>query len=316
MKNTNILISFVGKNDSGKLPGKSDGAIINIFKSKNFDELHLLCTINEQCNDEFHKIAQHVKKVLTINKRCKNIKIHKIEINNVTDHNEIYHKLLNFCKSLPVSNKRKYVGAIASGTPAMQVCWILMAESEDFDIKLIRTNEPRFGGKLVTEVKLGIGLPTVKRIKNENIKLRKLLPEVILDVKNGRLLIDNVDANLSAMEFSYYRYFVERVKIDPEFEYYTDFIFPKTSIKKVLDYYDETFEDAETKKRLKEICDDKDRNYLISSLRPTFSEIKKKIKKIISSKEKRDFIIISSDGPNNKKKYGIRLPAGKIKIIK
>lgn len=55
----------------------------------------------------------------------------------------------------------------------MQVCWILMAESGDFPVDLIRSNESKFGGQFVTPVKLGTGLPRIIRLQEEVKTLTK-----------------------------------------------------------------------------------------------------------------------------------------------
>lgn len=138
--------------------------------------------------------------------------LHKFDCKNVTDHNEIYPKLLEICKELNISPDREYTAAIAAGTPAMQVCWLLMAESGDFPIKLIRSNEPRFGKPLVTLIKLDTTLPKIFRLEQENDEIDNLLPDAEIDVKNGSLQIAGTIIPLSPMEFSYYRYFAQRIK--------------------------------------------------------------------------------------------------------
>jgi sigma54-dependent transcription regulator len=56
----------------------------------------------------------------------------ELEIPGVTDHNQIYVELKNYCDRLNNADNRSYTAAISSGTPDMQVCWILLAEYGDF----------------------------------------------------------------------------------------------------------------------------------------------------------------------------------------
>jgi sigma54-dependent transcription regulator len=132
-----VFVSFVGSNDAGKLIGKDDGAILTALKAfKKVEKVYLLWSPT----GNFKDIANYLKKEIINNRFCKNVLLHAFDLDNVTDHNEIYPKLLGFCKSNFKENE-EVTAAIASGTPAMQVCWILMAESGDYKLKLIRSNE-------------------------------------------------------------------------------------------------------------------------------------------------------------------------------
>lgn len=168
-----ILLSFVGTNDAGKLRGENDGAVLTVFKKRKFDEVHLIWNTSEAKNVSFEQIAKYVKDEIIKRKYCSNVRPHRFDCDDVTDHNEIYPKLLAFCNSLGTTEGRKFTAAIASGTPAMQVCWILMAESGDFPLELIRSNEPRFGKAPVTPIRLGTGLPRIIRLEQENEFLRR-----------------------------------------------------------------------------------------------------------------------------------------------
>lgn len=210
------LISFVGTNDKGidSKGNNSDGAILTILKERKFDFLHLIYNPTKSGGMNFYDIAINVRDNVVKRKHFgkTNIILHSFECENVTDHNEIYPKLLNLCKSLP--RNFEYTAAIASGTPAMQVCWILMAESCDFKMKLIRSNEPRFGKPLVTEIKLGTGLPVIRRLKKDNVRMwkeiEKNLKLVNVITKEAKITIDDSTLNLSHIEFCYYYYFLFR----------------------------------------------------------------------------------------------------------
>jgi sigma54-dependent transcription regulator len=122
------LLSFVGTNDAGNLNGKPDGAILTVFRKLRFDEVHLLWNPAAPRGISFEDIAKHVRFEIEDRGYARRVSLHRFDCKDVTDHNEIYPKLLAVCNALKSSKTRKFTAAIASGTPAMQVCWILMAE--------------------------------------------------------------------------------------------------------------------------------------------------------------------------------------------
>ncbi len=90
-----VLLTFVGTNDSYK---DKDGAVLTVFKKRKFDEVHLLWNPSSFMN--YYQVAQNVKSEIVKRKYCKNVSIHTFNCEDVTDHNEIYPLLLNFCKSI------------------------------------------------------------------------------------------------------------------------------------------------------------------------------------------------------------------------
>ncbi len=210
-----VLVSFVGANDKGDIPDHGEGAIITTFKERKFEETHLLWCRSQNKKIDFQIIAEGLKNKLESKGLCKEVFIHYFPCKNVTDHNEIYPKLLKMCQKQ--FDKRVNVtitAAIASGTPAMQACWILLAESGDYKLELIRTDEPKFGKPYVKPVKLNTTLPKVMSLKQENLKIKKenlsLLPILEIKRKDGKIRIGTVTIKLSPMEFSFYRFFAER----------------------------------------------------------------------------------------------------------
>jgi hypothetical protein len=106
-----VLISFVGSNDEGKLMGKPDGAVLTLLSKMKFDEIYLLWNPTKE-GKNFFAIADYLKKEILIRKRSKKVNLYAFELDNVTDHNEIYPKLLDFCKSIE-KNNTEYTAAIA-----------------------------------------------------------------------------------------------------------------------------------------------------------------------------------------------------------
>lgn len=308
---SNILISFVGNNDAGKLTGKTNGAILTALSSRKFDETILLWTPPAEYCD-YYKITNYIKSEIEKQKLCKKITKIEFDINNPTDHNTIYPKLLEICKSLP--GKNNYTAAIASGTPAMQVCWILMAESGDFNIKLIRSNEPKFGKPLISEIKLGTGLPKViKRLEKENRDLKKLLPAVKMNIIMGELKIGEEIIKLSPIQFAYYRYFLERTKEEKEYERFGNAAdTPKQFLKKIIEFHKESFPDAYLTIKESENILEKGYGADIRTFRANISKLNKKIFNNIDNSK---FFTINTRGTRYKTSYGVDLPPEKIKII-
>ena len=231
-----VLVSFVGTNDAGKLIGKDDGAILTALTAlKKIDKVHLLWSPT----GNFKDIANCLKKEITKRKISNNVILHPFDLDDVTDHNEIYPKLLDFCRD-NLTTDEEVTAAIASGTPAMQVCWILIAESGDYNLKLIRSNEPRFGKSPITEITLGTGLPKViKRLEEENKNLKNLLPVANMDISRGELKIGDHFIKLSPVQFAYYRYFLERAKEEKEYERFGGIETSQSFLKKIIEYHKE-----------------------------------------------------------------------------
>jgi hypothetical protein len=310
----NVLLTFVGTNDVGQSGGKSDGAILTIFKERRFDEVHLLW--NPTKNDiNFYKIACHVRDELKKRKLCKEIILHDFECDDVTNHNEIYPKLLEFCKSLTNSKNIQFTAGISSGTPSMQVCWILMAESGDFSLSLIRSREPRFGKPYVTDVKLDTGLPRIKKAEQEIMVLKKdLLPCVNLYIKKGICKIDDTNIPLSPIQFSYYRYFLERAKEEKEFQRFSGLSTPNEFLTNIIKFHEESFPDSELfRQELKKMLI-KGLGLDVSTFRSNISKLNSNIKNSLHNKALHNYFIVNTEGKRHALRYGVDLPPGRLEI--
>jgi len=148
-KQKKILLSFVGTNDAGKLIGKNDGAILTALKKQKFDEVILLWNEANVGEVEYGKVVKYLKREINKRKYASKISDQEFNLSDVTDHNQIYLQLKEFTDTLLKNKSYTYTAAISSGTPAMQVCWILLAESGDFSeanpLRLIKIKDPKFG---------------------------------------------------------------------------------------------------------------------------------------------------------------------------
>lgn len=305
-----VLLTFVGTNDSYK---DKDGAVLTVFKKRKFDEVHLLWNPSSFMN--YYQVAEYVKSEIVQRKFCKKVSIHIFNCDDVTDHNEIYPLLLNFCKSLKLKDSI-VTAAIASGTPSMQACWILIAESGDYPLKLIRSDEAKFGKPIVRDVKLGVSLPRIVRLKEENEELKRerknLLPPLVLNISKASINIGRLDPELSPVEFSYYRYFIERAFKEEEYLRIDIDTVPEEFYKAILKFHKDSFPQADSNRLFSE------KNKYISSatFRANISKLNKKIKLIFESEAISMNYLIESEGKRFSKAYGVSIPKDKIRIIK
>ena len=93
MKNiNNILISFVGTNDAGKLKNKNDGAVLTVLKNRKFDEVHLLWTSSNNPEINYDFISKYLVKEIRTRKYSNKLFRHYFDLDDVIDYNEIYPK--------------------------------------------------------------------------------------------------------------------------------------------------------------------------------------------------------------------------------
>lgn len=308
MKET--LLTFVGTNDSY---ANNDGAVLTVFKKRKFDEVHLIWNHSQFMN--YFQVAKNVKSEIEKRKYCRKVFIHSFECDDVTDHNEIYPKLLSLCNSINPKGA-KFTAAIASGTPSMQACWILIAESGDFPLKLIRSAEEKYGMPVVRDVKLSASLPRISRLKEENEKLKeerkKILQTLTLNISKAKILIGKEEIDLSPVEFAYYRYFTERANNENDFLKIDIDTVPEEFYKAILKFHRESFPQADSNRMLLE------KNKVISSatFRANISKLNKKIKSILDNNTISNYYIIDSEGMRFRMSYGLCIPKEKIKIIK
>lgn len=317
-KRTRILLSFVGTNDLGKRIGKDDGAILTVFRARSFDEVHLLWNPTSNKEVDFEDIARYVRSEILRRGLCKRVFLHRFDCKNVTDHNEIYPKLLTFCRSLQSGPQKKFTAAIASGTPAMQVCWLLMAESGDFPLELIRSNEPKFGKPYVTPIRLGTGLPRILRLEKENVQLRKekdaLIPPLTVDVRRGRIFVGNNEIALSPVLFAYYRYFAERAKKAEQFERISGINAPRHLLESVVAFHRESFPESDLFRDKLERMLRNGQELDVRTFRANISKLNTKVKACLPNPGLHKFFMITTEGKRHALSYGLALPPEKIVV--
>lgn len=161
----NILFSFIGSNDAGKLENQEDGAILNLISLFSVDKILLLVNTNgrTQNNTTYESIADYLKTKISTRNYCRReeIILEEISFQDITDHREIYRYLLNYLKSEFLDSREfEYYAAISSVTPAMQIAWVLIAESAQFPLNLLKTIVKKYSvdGNLVKKIELITGI--------------------------------------------------------------------------------------------------------------------------------------------------------------
>jgi hypothetical protein len=317
-----ILLSFVGSNDAGKLISDNEGAILTALKNEQFDEVILIWNEGKinKAQLKYSDIVRYIRREIKKRELAKKSTDEEIFLNDVTDHNEIYIKLKELTDTLEKNEDIEYTAAISSGTPAMQVCWILLAESGDFSeeypLRLIKVKDPRFGNSENVEVKLNTSLPKIVRLKNEIEKLKnEFIPVCTLNLKTGKVFIGKTEINFSPMQFAYYRYFVQRVLDNKGMEKLAGYFAPKHFTKAIYDFHKETFPHLDVNRQPLLDLIKKDSDLVLSNVRPNITKLNKRIFDAVENDSIYQQFAISDEGRRGEKYYGIKAPANKFEII-
>ncbi len=249
IKKLKILLSFIGSNDAGKLAGKPDGAILTALDNEKFDQVKLLWNRGKTTEITYKKIAEYLKKEISKRKLSNLVSITELAITDITNHNKIYTQLKDFTDKLDKTDSFIYTAAISSGTPAMSVCWILLAESGDFSesnpLRLIQVKDPKFGKSENISVKIDTSLPRIVRLKEEVKGLKDLLPSATLSISKPGLIIEDKVISLAPVELSYYRYFAERIINDKGLEKFSGINTSNAFLKRIIEIHTELFPDLD-----------------------------------------------------------------------
>lgn len=319
-KKINTLISFVGSNDAGKSAGGEDGAILTALKNQKFDNVILLYN-DSNTKIDFLSITRYLQTEIKKRKLSSKVDLIKFPVQDVTDHNQIYVELKKFTDSLPKAGNINYTASISSGTPAMQVCWILLAESGDFSekskLELIKILDPKFGKTGNVPVKIDTALPKIIRLKEEVNNLKKdLIPNAVITTSRPELKIGDVRIDLSPIELSYYRYFAERVISGVGPEKFSGLTVHEHFLGRIIEIHEELFPDLDTNRiELKEMKR-KQIGLSITTFRGNVSKTNKKIREALNKETLIKTFEIIVEGSRGAKFYGIKAPKEKISIKK
>lgn len=318
MKIEKILLSFVGSNDAGEMRAQSDGAILTALKNEKYSKVLLLWNEAKINEIKYSQVVKYLKEEIGKRKLAKKVDDVQLNISDVTDHNTIYNLLKKFCDDLEKDKTKEYTAAISSGTPAMQVCWILLAESGDFSeelpLRLIKVKDPKYGTSKNINVKFGTSLPRILKLKNEIENVKKdLVPNATIDISRCTLTIGEISVDLSPIEFCYYRYFAERVINESGDEKFSGISVSLNFMKAIYRYHEESFFDLELNRDDLRKMIKKGDELSIQTFRGNISKANKKIRKSLEKETLVKNFQITIAGKRGAKFYGIK--AGMNKLI-
>lgn len=316
-----VFLSFAGTNDAGTLTSEREGAIVTALLAEKYDEAVIFWNENDKAVPNFKEITDHLADLFRKRNLIESYRFVQVNIPDITDHNGIYDMLKGETDKLPKHRDIGYTASITSGTPAMQVCWILLAESgdfsEEFPLRLIRVIDPRFTEKPLREVKLSTTLPKIISMKQELNELKdNLIPEAKLLISKGLLKIGSAEVPLSPVEFAYYRYFCERKLNDEEEEKFSGLTVSDAFTRSIIEFHEVSFPDLDLN-RLELIQILKSGAGLsITTFRGNISKINKKIETALNNSYMAGLFKIESAGKRGAKFYGIRADQSKIRIVR
>jgi hypothetical protein len=259
---------------------------------------------------DFEAIGKYIQSQLDYRRLCERTELIDLKIKDPTDHNEIYPKILKYLEKVQKADC-EYAAAISSGTPSMQACWILIAESGAFPLKLVRSDDPKWGVPVVRKVKLSAALPRIEKIKRENTELKKSALEVVtIDKKKPEIRIGDKVIDLTPIEFVYYRFFAERAKRGDEHMRFGVYEVPDEFYNRVLQFHRESYPDADGAR----IKLERSKKIACSTFRANVTRLNKKLKKAVGHDVFSRYYMIESEGQRLAMRYSINLPQESIKI--
>jgi len=152
--NMDVLLTFTGFHDpffKGLIRDiEQPGPILSLAKAKSFDKIILFSTPATE------KITSDTRVALKSLSQTTDIEILDIPLDDPTDYAIILKGLRKHIRDIQecIFNANFFI-AVASGTPQMHACWVLLSASGEIPARLLNTRPPRFVTKdrpLVTEI--------------------------------------------------------------------------------------------------------------------------------------------------------------------
>jgi DNA-binding NtrC family response regulator len=184
---TDALLTFTGFHDpyfKGLVDQEEQpGPILSLLGTRKFDHVFLFDTPNTQ------KISGETRDA--ISKLFHRIEVHVLNVNlsDPTNYQEIFVGLkVHIQEIIEQLSSAKFYISVASGTPQMHACWVLLAVSGEIPARILHVRPPRFVTKdrpLVSEVNLSAGDFPVVRFQDVPISV----DECEIDVESSRAQI-------------------------------------------------------------------------------------------------------------------------------
>ena len=160
-----VLLTFTGFHDpyfKGLVDQEEQpGPILSLLSTRSFDHIFLFDTPSTQ------RVTEETKDAILKLHRGTEVHVLEINLSDPTNYQEIFRGLRVHLHSIieDFSSARFFV-AVASGTPHMHACWVLLTASGEIPARILHVRPPRFVTKehpLVSEVDLSSrDFPTVR----------------------------------------------------------------------------------------------------------------------------------------------------------
>lgn len=177
----NVLLTFTGFNDpySKGLIGQEDqpGPILSLATAKSFDRIILFSTPSTR------EITLNTQSALNSVCRTTDIEIRDIPVDDPTDYAFILKELRKHIREIQEDHFAAfYFVAVASGTPQMHACWVLLTAAGEIPARLLNIRPPRFVTRdrpVITEIDLtSKEFPIIRPPKELAIELDDSAPNV------------------------------------------------------------------------------------------------------------------------------------------
>lgn len=161
----NVLLTFTGFHDpySKGLVDQEEqpGPILSLLSTRSFDHIFLFDTPNTK------KFTQDTKDAILEIHQHSEVHVLETNIDDPTDYRDIFKNLRFHLQHIVERfHSADLFIAVASGTPQMHACWVLMASSGEIPAHILHIRPPRFVTKerpLVSEIDLSCReFPTVR----------------------------------------------------------------------------------------------------------------------------------------------------------
>lgn len=100
---------------------------------------------------EFNRLAHSVKAEVEAVSPATEVLLHRLDLNDAWDFQEVYGKLFDFARDYGFDEDReRYHVHLTTGTHVAQICWFLLTESRHVPARLLQTGPPRGKGTAPT----------------------------------------------------------------------------------------------------------------------------------------------------------------------
>ncbi len=138
-----ILLTFTGFHDpyTFGLVGEEElpGPIVSLAKQVHFDKIILFATPRTE------KHTDNTKQALESLQPATSIEVYNLPLSDPTDYMQILRELRSRFQAISDRNPgAEFSISVASGTPQMHACWLLLAASGEMPARILHTRPPQF----------------------------------------------------------------------------------------------------------------------------------------------------------------------------